>query len=60
MFGGSGTVIGSLLGTILFAMITNALIVMEVSTFWQKVVFGAILILALFIDKYRRSKSAGE
>ncbi len=59
MFGGSGTVVGSGLGCILFAMITNALIVMGVSTFWQKVVFGVILILALFIDRYRRSKSAG-
>ncbi len=60
MFGGSGTVIGSGLGCILFAMITNALIVMGVSTFWQKVVFGVILILSLFIDQYRRRKSVGE
>lgn len=60
LFGGSGTVVGSGLGCILFAMITNALIVMGVSTFWQKTVFGVILILALFIDRYRRSKSAGE
>ncbi len=59
MFGGSGTVIGSSLGCILFAMITNALIVMGVSTFWQKVVFGVILILSLFIDRYRRNKLAG-
>ncbi len=59
MFGGSGTVIGSGLGCILFAMITNALIVMGVSTFWQKVVFGVILILSLFIDRYRRNKLAG-
>ena len=60
MFGGSGTVVGSGLGCILFAMITNALIVMGVSTFWQKVVFGVILVLSLFIDRYRRSKLAGE
>lgn len=57
MRGGNGTVIGSVLGCLLFAVITNALIVMNVSTNWQNVVYGAILVAALLID-YVRQKSA--
>lgn len=59
MFGGQGTIIGSALGCILFATITNALIIMGVSTFWQNLIFGFILLIAIFIDKYRR-KTGGE
>ena len=59
MFGGSGTILGSLLGCILFAMIQNVLILMGISTFWQNLIFGLILLIAIFIDKYRR-KAGGE
>ena len=59
MFGGSGTIVGSVLGCILFAMIQNVLILMGISTFWQNLIFGIILLVAIFIDKYRR-KAGGE
>ncbi|MCI9148163.1 MAG: ABC transporter permease [Hungatella sp.] len=59
MFGGQGTIIGSALGCVLFATIQNALIVMGISTFWQNLIFGIILLVAIFIDKYRR-KTGGE
>lgn len=54
--GGTGTVVGSLLGCVLFATITNALLVMGVPTTWQNVVYGLILIIALFIDIIKRSR----
>ena len=60
MFGGTGTVLGSALGCILLAPITNALIVMKVSTFWQNLIFGVILLAAIFIDKYRRKAGGAE
>lgn len=59
MFGGQGTIVGSALGCILFATIQNVLIVMGISTFWQNLIFGVILLIAIFIDKYRR-KAGGE
>ncbi len=59
MFGGSGTMIGTVIGCILFAAITNALIMMGVSVYWQNFVFGLILIISIIIDKYRRSATAG-
>lgn len=57
MRGGNGTIIGTVLGCLLFAVITNALVVMGVSTNWQNVVYGLILVAALLID-YLRQKSA--
>jgi len=60
MFGGQGTVIGSALGAILLATITNALILMNVSTLWQSFIYGFILVVALYIDKYRRKVLSGE
>lgn len=60
MFGGQGTVVGSAIGAILLATITNALILMHVSTLWQNFIYGLILIVALYIDKYRRRVLSGE
>lgn len=59
MMGGSGSVMGSLLGCLLLAVINNSLVLMSVSSYWQNMIFGSLLVLSLFIDKYRRSKSGG-
>jgi ribose/xylose/arabinose/galactoside ABC-type transport system permease subunit len=59
MFGGTGSVLGSFLGCLLLAVINNGLVLMHVSTNWQNMIFGLILVISLFIDKYRRSKNAG-
>lgn len=56
MRGGTGTVFGTVLGCLLFAVISDALVVMGVSTNWQNVVYGLILVAALIID-YIRQKS---
>ncbi len=60
MFGGQATVVGSALGAILLATITNALILMNVSTLWQSFIYGLILVVALYVDKYRRKVLSGE
>lgn len=59
MMGGSGTILGSFLGCLLLAVINNGLVLVHVSTNWQNMIFGIILIISLFIDKYRRAKSGG-
>ncbi|MET3923937.1 ABC transporter permease [Devosia sp. 2618] len=45
--GGRGSVIGVLLGTLLIVTTNNSLIVLGVSTVWQKVAIGALLLLAI-------------
>ena len=44
--GGTGTVLGTLLGVILIELLTNNLILMGIPSTWQKVVIGAIILVA--------------
>ena len=52
--GGRGGVVGTFVGVILLGMIANGLVLMNISTFWQPVVIGAILLLAIVLDEVRR------
>ena len=54
MYGGSGSVVGSILGCILLAVISNGLVLMKVPSFWQNLIFGVILLISVGIDKYRQ------
>jgi ribose transport system permease protein len=50
MNGGTGTVIGSLLGLMLLTFINNALVLLNVDVYWQNMISGVILLLAVLID----------
>lgn len=57
--GGEGSVLGSLLGVLLMAIINNGLVLLKVSIYWQGIVSGAILIAAVTFDMLsKRSQSA--
>ncbi|MDR1930189.1 MAG: ABC transporter permease [Treponema sp.] len=53
MEGGEGTVLGSILGIVMLSLINNALILLNVSVYWQQFVSGCILITAVWLDFYR-------
>jgi ribose/xylose/arabinose/galactoside ABC-type transport system permease subunit len=57
MFGGSGSILGSMIGALLMTTVTNAMAMLRVSVFLQKVVIGAIILLAVGIDQYNRKRS---
>lgn len=57
--GGVGSIIGSFLGCLLLACISNGLVLMHVSTYYQNLVMGGILILSLVLDRIRSEKSGG-
>jgi rhamnose transport system permease protein len=50
ILGGSGTVTGVLLGTLLLGIVNNALTLVRISPFWQLAVQGALILLAVIID----------
>jgi ribose transport system permease protein len=56
LFGGTGTIIGSALGAILFAEINNGLQVSNVDPLYQDIFIGVILILAVAVDQGRRKR----
>ena len=56
--GGSGTVLGTFLGVLLMALITNALTLLGVDIYWQQFVVGVVLISAVIIDTIGRIGAA--
>jgi ribose/xylose/arabinose/galactoside ABC-type transport system permease subunit len=57
MMGGEGTILGTILGATLLGLITNGLILVGVSAYWQQVFSGTIIILAVALDTWRRNRS---
>ena len=56
LFGGRGSLWGSLLGAILISMIRNGMNLLEVSQFKQMMAIGAVVIIAVWIDVVRRKR----
>ncbi|TDH36234.1 ABC transporter permease [Pseudohoeflea suaedae] len=54
--GGRGTILGTLIGALIMAVLTNGLRVLSVAQEWQTVVTGVIIILAVYADMLRRRK----
>jgi D-xylose transport system permease protein len=48
--GGSGTIVGAILGSLIIASLANGMSVMNVAPFWQYIVRGSVLILAVYLD----------
>ena len=56
LFGGRGSIWGSLLGAVLITMIRNGMNLMEISQFRQMMAIGAVVIIAVWIDVIRRQR----
>ena len=49
--GGRGTVMGTVLGAIIIGVLNNGLVLLNVSPFWQQVIKGMVILLAVIVDK---------
>jgi ribose transport system permease protein len=54
LFGGSGTMFGTVVGVFIPVVLASGLVIVNLQSFWQQVVIGAILIIAVYFDQLRR------
>jgi ribose transport system permease protein len=52
--GGSGSVLGVLIGACIMGVIKNGLVLMHVSSYWQTAIIGVVIVLAVVLDRARR------
>ncbi|MEG0146661.1 MAG: ABC transporter permease, partial [Clostridia bacterium] len=53
MSGGEGTIWGSLIGAAIIGILKNAFVLLGISAYWQSIVIGIVIIIAVTIDKVR-------
>jgi len=58
LFGGSGRVVGVAFGALLLEVINNGLIILHVSPYYQQIVLGAVLAIAITLDRLRARRLA--
>ncbi|MDE0306373.1 MAG: ABC transporter permease [Albidovulum sp.] len=54
--GGRGIVLTSFVGALIMAMITNGLNILGVSSFWQQVLIGIVIIAAVWVDNIKSAR----
>lgn len=52
--GGVGGILGTLIGAVFIATLQNGLVILNVSSFWQQVMMGIVVLLAVGIDRLRK------
>ena len=57
LFGGYGSIFGSIVGLFIPATLQNGFVIGGIQPFWQQVVVGAVLIVAVWVDQTRRAAS---
>ena len=58
MAGGSGTIVGTIVGAFVIGVINDGMTMCGVSEFWQKIIRGVVIILAVVIDQTQRNLQA--
>jgi ribose transport system permease protein len=57
LFGGSGTMWGTVIGVIFIGILQNILNINGISSFWQTVVTGAVIVIAVAADAWQRRRA---
>ncbi|WP_020591941.1 ribose ABC transporter permease [Kiloniella laminariae] len=57
LMGGRGTLIGTLIGALIIGVLNNALNLMDVSSYYQQIAKGAVILLAVVVDSRVKSKA---
>jgi ribose transport system permease protein len=54
--GGEGTIVGGVLGVLFIALVQNAMIINGVGVFWQSIIIGLVLLLAVSLDRFKQNR----
>ncbi|MGH2699655.1 MAG: ABC transporter permease [Actinomycetota bacterium] len=60
LFGGEGSVIGTMIGVLIIGVLSNGLSILGVAEFWQRVVNGLIIVVVVALDQWRRRTTQKE
>ncbi|WP_213304116.1 ABC transporter permease subunit [Paraburkholderia sacchari] len=56
--GGVGSIVGTLIGALIIAVLSNGLVLLGVSDIWQYIIKGLVIVGAVALDRYRQRGSA--
>jgi ribose transport system permease protein len=56
LFGGQGTIVGTLIGVFLIGVIRDGSVLLDINSFWQNVIIGVVIWLAVLWDQFRRRR----
>jgi inositol transport system permease protein len=57
--GSLGGIAGTIVGTLLIGVLLNALVTMNVNPYYQQIIIGLIIVLAVGFDTYAKSRRGG-
>jgi len=60
LFGGSGTIAGTVAGSLVIAVIQYGLVFVDVDPFWQFVAVGVVIIISVLVDQSQRRFLGGQ
>ncbi len=55
--GGEGSVIGTLIGAFIMGLLSNGADLLNISNYWQQVIIGSVIILAVTLDEVRKRRA---
>ncbi|MBQ4610458.1 MAG: ABC transporter permease [Clostridia bacterium] len=58
ILGGEGSIVGSAIGAIIVMILRNGMVLLGVSTYWQQLIIGLVLVIAVILDIFRKKADA--
>lgn len=55
--GGEGSISGTIVGALIISMVRNAMNLFNVPSYWQELIIGTVIVLAVMLDQWRRRQS---
>jgi ribose transport system permease protein len=59
LFGGRGTVLGTVAGAVLFTTMSNAAVLLDIDPFWEMVLEGLLIALVVYLDNLQKRRQSG-